>query len=71
VASLDAPGSISLSQFTDVDKLIEKLIELACGGLFFEHPPLIPIAIAVLTVIFGYYRYRYLWNHDGERGFGR
>jgi tetratricopeptide (TPR) repeat protein len=39
------------------------------GGLFFECPALIPLAITVLTVIFAYRRYKYLWDYRGKRRF--
>jgi len=51
-----------------VDKIVELLAQF--GGLFFEYPPLIPLVIVVLTVIFAYRRYRHLWDYRGERGFG-
>jgi tetratricopeptide (TPR) repeat protein len=51
------------------DKLVDKLIELISGGLFFEYPTLIPVTIVVLTVIFAYLRYKYLWDYRGKRRF--
>ena len=44
------------------DKLIDILVELLTGGLFFKYPPLIPIAIiaATLIVVFSFYRWKYL-----------
>jgi hypothetical protein len=50
-----------------VSEIVELLVKF--GGLFFEYPALIPLAIIVLTVIFTYRRYKYLWDYRGKRRF--
>ncbi len=52
-----------------MEKFVDKLIELITGGLFFEYPALIPVAIAVVTVVIAYRWYKYLWDSKGKRGF--
>ena len=49
------------------DKLLSILIDLLSGGAFFKYPLLIPIAIAVVTLIFTFSFYR--WKYPPASGF--
>jgi hypothetical protein len=52
-----------------VEKIAEKLFALITGGLFFEYPALLPVAIVVVTVILTYLWYKNLRDYKGKRGF--